>query len=351
MLRCQIQIETTRRKYQAEEEERLRDLFGEPERWGQTLRAMLWTHASVVVPPFTGETTTDLPVACSYDFNVAATKYFYALEEGEIPLDFLFSGSVFYQDAEGALQVAPISWTQEARFRLPVATWRQLMEAYYPNSACVQLRRDVFDRLYQYKMRHGIPTWEAGGGAHPPARGRGGAGMSATSVERIASALLYEGYMLYPYRRSAVKNRQRFNFGVIYPEAHSPGAAGQRPVRDADRVPRAGRAGHQARRDGAVSPPVRAGARAAGRARVARRDRARRDGAGRGTRRVARRGSRPLPLRVSRRRRSRAARSALDGRVDLGAEPVAAERGPAYGSGSPISRPWRAEPTSPAATR
>ena len=160
VLRCQIQIETTRRKYQPEEERRLRDLFGEPERWGQTLRAMLWTHASVVVPPFTGSTIAEVPVSCSYDFNVAATKYFYGLEDGEIPLDFLFSGSVFYQDPHGGLQVAPISWSQEARYRLPVATWRALMEAYYPNMAWVQLRRDVFDRLYQYKMDHGIPTWE-----------------------------------------------------------------------------------------------------------------------------------------------------------------------------------------------
>ena len=160
VLRCQIQIESTKRHYHPAEEARLRDLFGEPERWGQTLRAMLWTHASVVVPPFTGEITVDLPVPCSYDFNVAATKYFYALEEGEIPLDFLFSGSVFYQDASGALQVAPISWSLEARYRLPVATWRELMEAYYPNTAWLQLRRDVFDRLYQYKILHGIPTWE-----------------------------------------------------------------------------------------------------------------------------------------------------------------------------------------------
>jgi hypothetical protein len=160
VLRCQIQIESTKRHYRPEEEARLRDLFGEPERWGQTLRAMLWTHASVVVPPFTGEVRTELPVACTYDFNVAATKYFYALEEGEIPLDFLFSGSVFYQDAEGALQVAPISWSLEARYRLPVTTWKQLMDAYYPNTAWIQLRSDVFDRLYQYKVRHGIPTWE-----------------------------------------------------------------------------------------------------------------------------------------------------------------------------------------------
>ena len=160
VLRCQIQIEATKRHYDAGEEARLRDLFGEPERWGQTLRAMLWTHASVVVPPFTGETAAELPVPCTYDFNIAATKYFYALEAGEIPLDFLFSGSVFYQDGEGALQVAPISWSLEARYRLPVETWRRLMDTYYPNIAFVELRRDVFDRLYQYKVRHGIPTWE-----------------------------------------------------------------------------------------------------------------------------------------------------------------------------------------------
>jgi hypothetical protein len=159
VLRSQIQIESTRRKYQPEEEARLRDLFGEPERWGQTLRAMLWTHASVVVPAFTGETLVELPVACTYDFNLAITKYFYALEQGEIPLNFLFSGSVFYQDGE-ALQVTPISWSKEARFRLPVATWRHLMEVYYPNLAWLQLRQDVFDRLYRYKLRHGIPTWE-----------------------------------------------------------------------------------------------------------------------------------------------------------------------------------------------
>ena len=221
VLRCQIQIESTRRKYQPEEEARLRDLFGEPERWGQTLRAMLWTHASVVVPPFTGETVTDLPVACSYDFNVAATKYFYALSEGEVPLDFLFSGSVFYQDGEGALQVAPISWSQEARFRLPIKTWQGLMEAYYPNTAWLQLRRDVFDRLVPVQDAARDSHLGAGGGADPPAGGRGGPRMSGTPVEQIASTLLYEGYLLYPYRRSAVKNRQRFNFGVVYPEAYT----------------------------------------------------------------------------------------------------------------------------------
>src|SRR5271167_4210741 len=111
-LRCQIQIDVTRRRYKAEEQAHMRDLFGEPERWSQTLRTLLWTHASVVVPSFHDTTLTPLHVPCTFDFNVAATKYFDGLTDGEIPLQFLFSGTVFYADDEGVLQVAPISWEQ-----------------------------------------------------------------------------------------------------------------------------------------------------------------------------------------------------------------------------------------------
>jgi hypothetical protein len=159
-LRCQIQIEVIRRRYTPEEQGRMRDLFGEPERWGQTLRSLLWTHASVVVPSFQDSTTTDLPIHCTFDFNVAATKYFEGLEDGEIPIHLMFSGTVFYADAEEFLQVAPISWEQEARFKLPVKVWRDMMNSYYPNSVWLNLRRDIFERLYQYKVQHGIPTWE-----------------------------------------------------------------------------------------------------------------------------------------------------------------------------------------------
>lgn len=159
-LRCQIRLEVTRRRYDAQEQARLRDLFGEPEQWKDTLRSMLWTHASVVVPPFTGSTVVDLPVPCTYDFNVAATKYFYALHDGEIPLLFLFSGTAFYAAADGALQIAQIPWDREASFRLPVPVWQQMIDQYYPNSAWLYLQRDVFDRLYQYKLRRGLPTWE-----------------------------------------------------------------------------------------------------------------------------------------------------------------------------------------------
>jgi len=160
-LRCQIRIEPTRRRYGPAEQERLLDLFGEPSRWGQTLRSMLWTHTSLIVSPFTGQTVVDLPVPCTYDFNVAATKYFYALENGEVALTLLFSGTIFYaEDERGALQVSPISWEKEAEYRLPVQVWKEMMDLYYPNSAWLCLRQDVFDQLYLYKSRLGLPTWE-----------------------------------------------------------------------------------------------------------------------------------------------------------------------------------------------
>ena len=159
-LRCQIQIEATRRRYNEREQERLLDLFGEPERWGQTLRTMLWTHASIVVTPFQGSALVELPVTCTFDFNVAATKYFAGLEDGEVPLLMLFSGTVFYEAADGTLQVSQISWDKEAKYQLPVSVWQEMMNFYYPNSAWLSLRRDVFDRLNQYKMQRGIPTWE-----------------------------------------------------------------------------------------------------------------------------------------------------------------------------------------------
>lgn len=159
-LRCQIQIEASRRTYKSSEQDRLLDLFGEPGRWSQTLRSMLWSNVTLVVPPFTGTTLVDLLVPCTFDFNVAAAKYFAGLENGEVPLCLLFSGSIFYEASEGLLQVAQIPWDRETTYRLPVRVWQEMMDIYYPNSAWLCLRRDVFDRLNLYKMRRGIPTWE-----------------------------------------------------------------------------------------------------------------------------------------------------------------------------------------------
>jgi len=159
-LRCQIQIEPAQRRYNADEQKRMRDLFGEPERWGNTLKPMLWTHANCIVTPFQTATTVDLPVTCTFDFNVAGTKYFGGLDGGEIPLLLLFSGTIFYEAESGALQVAQISWSKEAKYRLPVAVWQKMMDSYYPNTAWLCLQRDVFERLQEYKVKNSIPTWE-----------------------------------------------------------------------------------------------------------------------------------------------------------------------------------------------
>ena len=159
-LRVQVQLETTRRLYNAQEQKNLRDLFGEPERWSKTLKTFLWTHASTIVPSFSGTTLVNLPVPCTFDFNVAATKYFAGFDEGEVPLCLQFSGTVFYSQDGGALQVVPIPWDKEVRFRMPVKIWKDLMDAYYPGTAWLCLQRDAFEQLFRYKVEQGIPTWE-----------------------------------------------------------------------------------------------------------------------------------------------------------------------------------------------
>ena len=155
ILQCQVRIEAPRRRYATAERERLRELFGD-----QAPVGLLWTHAGVLVPGFRDACTVDLPVPCSYDFNVAAVKYFYALENGEVPLLFLFSGSVFYRDAEAGLQIGRIGWSKEARFALPVPVWQQMIDHYYPNSAWLRVERGLFERLYRYKRQRGLASWE-----------------------------------------------------------------------------------------------------------------------------------------------------------------------------------------------
>jgi hypothetical protein len=160
LLECQVRIEAVQRRYDKGEQAALYDLFGEPSQWSRTLHSMLWTNINTSVPAFQGSIEIPLQVPCTFDLNVAATKYWYGLDAGEVPLTFLFSGTIFYESEEGFVQVSRIPWEREATFRLPVAVWQLMMDEYYPNSAWLNLRRDVFDKLYQYKMAHSIPTWE-----------------------------------------------------------------------------------------------------------------------------------------------------------------------------------------------
>jgi hypothetical protein len=159
-LRCQVQIEPAKRRYVPNEQEKLLDLFGTPERWARTVKPLLWMNTSIAVPRFTGELLVDLELPCTFDFNVAATKYFHALNSGDIPVAVMFSGTLFYEGSNGALQISQVPWDRECIYRLPVSVWKEMMEMHHPNSAWLCLRRDTFEQLYNYKVRHGLPTWE-----------------------------------------------------------------------------------------------------------------------------------------------------------------------------------------------
>ena len=161
MLDVQIRIAATQRQYDEAEQAQLGDLFGEAHRWADTLRNLLWTQATLVVPPFDGSTVVDLIVPCTYDFDVAAAKYLAGLHEGEIPLELLFSGTVFYVAPSGAIQINRISWNAEAAHRLPVRVWRETMDHYFPNSAWLRLDRKAFERLVAFRARNALTSWEA----------------------------------------------------------------------------------------------------------------------------------------------------------------------------------------------
>ena len=158
-LRCQIRIEPQRRRYSASEEKRLLDLFGETPRWGDTMKPLQFTNVPVMVPGFKGSTEIDLPVVCTYDFEVAAAKYFHCLEDGVIPLVLLFSGTIFAK-GESGLSVEQVPWHKEAAYRLPVRVWRELMDLYFPNSGWIRVSRETLDALQLFKSRRALPTWE-----------------------------------------------------------------------------------------------------------------------------------------------------------------------------------------------
>ena len=159
-LRCQLRIEPARRRYSDAEAQRLEDLFGETQRWSETLRPVQFSNVSIMVGGFTGRTELDLPVPLSYDMEIGATRYFAGLDDGEVPLLLLFSGTIFGM-ADGRLSVAQVPWSKEAHFRLPVAVWRAAIDAHFPNSAWFRVSTHTRDELQRFKTRHALPTWEA----------------------------------------------------------------------------------------------------------------------------------------------------------------------------------------------
>ena len=159
-LRAQIQLDVRRRPYTPDESELLVELFGTPARYADTLRPMLWTHVAQMVLAFEGETEVDLPIPCSYDFEVAAHKYLASLQDGLVPLELLFSGMVFARGPSGSVTPEFVPWSCEARYALPVALWRAAVDAAFPNAAWIRVDRELFDDLRRYKIATGLPTWD-----------------------------------------------------------------------------------------------------------------------------------------------------------------------------------------------
>jgi hypothetical protein len=159
-LRCQIRIEPAKRRYSYAEAERLNDLFGETQRWSETLRPLQLTTVSIMVPSFTGSTEIDLPVLFTYDLEIGSTRYFAGLEAGEIPLLLLFSGTVF-ATSDGKLAVQQVPWSKEAQYRMPVNLWREAIDVHFPDSAWIKISTTTLDELLRFKTRRTLPTWDA----------------------------------------------------------------------------------------------------------------------------------------------------------------------------------------------
>jgi Family of unknown function (DUF6084) len=158
-LRCQIRIEPQRRPYSPLEAQRLADLFGERARWADTVRPMQLATASTMVSGFTGSADVVVPVPCTYDLEIASTRYFHALDDGTVPLLLLFSGTAFLAAGDG-YTVEQLPWTAESRYPLPAAVWRDMVERDFPDAGWLRCSRTTLDELGRFKSRHALPTWE-----------------------------------------------------------------------------------------------------------------------------------------------------------------------------------------------
>jgi hypothetical protein len=137
------------------------ELFGAPERWATTTRSLVWHQADVLVPAFTGSTTFRIALPASFDMEVASSKYLYGLPDGEVPLAFNFNGTVHYRGDDGRLQMSLVPWACTAEFRFPVATWRNLIDHYYPHTGWVPLQETTLRALQREKARRALPTLDA----------------------------------------------------------------------------------------------------------------------------------------------------------------------------------------------
>jgi hypothetical protein len=160
-LHVQLMIEPARRAYDDATRAKLLELFGEPERWSVTTRSLVWAQLDVLVPAFTGSTTVAIPVACSYDLELAAAKYLHSLPDGMAPMALHFNGTVYYRGEDGALQMVLVPWSTSIDFRLPVSVWRETIAHYYPKMGWAAVGIDTLEALQQAKLARGLATLDA----------------------------------------------------------------------------------------------------------------------------------------------------------------------------------------------
>jgi hypothetical protein len=160
-LTAQVMIDPARRGYDAETRARLTELFGPPASWAPSTSGLAWARVAAAVPGFTGETRFSLEVPCTYDLEVAAAKYFYAVADGEVPLTFHFNGNVFFHGAGGHLQVMPISWTTSSHYRMPVQAWRAMIAEHYPGGGWIRLSDETLHMLHERRAQRGLPSLDA----------------------------------------------------------------------------------------------------------------------------------------------------------------------------------------------
>jgi hypothetical protein len=153
-------IEPGKRSYDPEARERLAELFGEPERWASTTGAFRWAQVDVLVPSFNGEAVFEIQVPCTYDHEIAATKYFAGLRDGVVPLQLHFNGTLFYRGEGGQLQMMMLPWDLSVRHDLPIETWGEMIDRHYPEGTWIRLEKETLDRLRRLKTGGGMATYD-----------------------------------------------------------------------------------------------------------------------------------------------------------------------------------------------
>ena len=221
VLKAQIRIEPQRRRYSPEEEARLVELFGEAPRSGARRCARSCGPTS---PPRSRSSPATPRSTCRCRAPTTSRSRRPSTctrsATGRSRSSLLFNGTVFsYRD--GGLVVQPVAWNVEAEHRLPVSVWRATMDAFFPNSGWIRLRTRDDRRPHPLQGRPGAHV--VGGHLRAPAEG-GRRAVTADPFEqaqRVADAVLWEGYVLYPYRASAAKNQVRWQYGVLAPRPYS----------------------------------------------------------------------------------------------------------------------------------